>query len=257
MMGVLALPLGRWGRWGWWGWCAVLSMLGVACISPLVQAQTIEGDPDAPLAARVLGVEIRTSDPDELRYWILRKLTDRYAAKQGAEATPQEIDAYIEGMARLAEKDRRQREARREDIEHRLASPRLGEAERKALSSELDSLNQLQRDLDALSGDDTKDVEATRQARRTVAAAFIRQWKINQALYQEYGGRIIFQQGGPEPLDAYRGLLEQQQREGHFEFLNKGLAAALWRYYLTDEIHSFIPPGSEEETQAFQTPWRR
>jgi hypothetical protein len=248
-MGILSMPLSRSTR------CAVLSTLSFACTSLVAQAQTIEGNPDAPLAARVLGVEIHTSDPDELRYWVLRKLTDRYAAEQGVEVTPREIDAYVEGMARLAEKDRRQREARQEEIDHRLAAPNLDEAERKALSSELQSLNQLQGDLDELSGRDTQDAEETRQARRTFAAAFILQWKINQALYREYGGRIISQQGGPEPLDAYRRFLEEQQKEGNFKILNKDLEVAFWRYYLTDAIHSFLPPGSEAEKQAFQTPW--
>ncbi len=188
-------------------------------------------------------------------YWILRKLTDRYAADKGIEVTPDEIDAYVAHTARLAEKDREQREARREEIEGRLASPELDDDERKALTLERDSLTQLQRDLDAMSGRNADDPDEALEARRTVATAFIRQWKINQALYREYGGRIIFQQGGPEPLDAYHRFLEEQQHEGAFEILNKGLGAAFWRYYLTDAIHSFYPSGSEEEAKAFKEPW--
>jgi len=245
----LTLPRGRWARW------TALATLGLVCASCLAQAQTIEGVPDAPLTARVLGVEIHTSDPEEMRYWILRKLTDRYATEKGIEVTQGEIGAYIDGMARIAEEDRRQREAHREEIEGRLASPGLGDADRQALSSELDSLDQLQRELDGMSGGDDEDAEETRQARRTVAAAFIRQWKVNQALYQQYGGRIIVQQGGPEPLDAYRTFLADEQRKEAFEILDKSLEVAFWRYYLTDSMHSFYPPGSKEELQALETPW--
>ncbi len=86
-------------------------------------------------------------------------------------------------------------------------------------------------------------------------AALILQWKINRALYEQYGGRIIFQQGGPEPLDAYRRFLEERQAQGAFEILNKDLEAPFWRYYVTDAIHSLYPPGSEEEAKTFQTPW--
>jgi hypothetical protein len=70
-------------------------------------------------------------------------------------------------------------------MQRRLASPSLGEAERKGLSSELDSINQLQRDLHEMGGGDAEDDKEAEQARRTVAAAFIRQWKISRALYQQ------------------------------------------------------------------------
>lgn len=79
--------------------------------------------------------------------------------------------------------------------------------------------------------------------------------KLNRALYQDYGGRIIFQQGGPEPLDAYRRFLEERQRQGAFAVLNPELEDAFWRYYRNDSIHSFFPPGSEQEAEAFRTPW--
>lgn len=92
-------------------------------------------------------------------------------------------------------------------------------------------------------------------ARRQVAAAFIRQWKINRALYQQYGGRIIYQQGGPEPLDAYRTFLQARERQGAFTILNPAFEAEFWKYFLTDSIHSFYPKGSQEEARAFQTPW--
>jgi hypothetical protein len=91
-------------------------------------------------------------------------------------------------------------------------------------------------------------------ARREIGAAFIRQWKINKALHEQYGGRIIFQQTGPEPLDAYRKFLEEAQARGDFEILDGGLEEAFWKYYRDDSIHSFFAPGSKEEAQAFATP---
>jgi hypothetical protein len=114
-------------------------------------------------------------------------------------------------------------------------------------------LDQLRRDLDSAPATPHEAAEEA-HARRTVAAAFIRQWKINQALYRQYGGRIIFQQGGPEPLDAYRKFLTEHQARGEFVILNKDFEAAFWRYYLKDSMHSFFPPGSQAEAAAFATP---
>lgn len=95
-----------------------------------------------------------------------------------------------------------------------------------------------------------------RAARLEIGAAFIRQWKINRALYQQYGGRIGYQQGGPEPLDAYRLFLEERQAAGDFSIDDATMVEPFWRYYRNDEIHSFYEPGSEEEARAFEvSPW--
>jgi hypothetical protein len=93
-------------------------------------------------------------------------------------------------------------------------------------------------------------------ARLEIAEAFIKQWKINRALHQQYGGRIIFQQGGPEPLDAYRKFLEERQAAGDFSIEDPALEAAFWRYYRDESIHSFYEPGSAEEARALSVePW--
>jgi hypothetical protein len=90
--------------------------------------------------------------------------------------------------------------------------------------------------------------------RLEIAGAFIKQWKINKALWEQYGGRIIFQQGGPEPLDAYRRFLEESQANGDFRIENAALEPGFWRYYRDESIHSFYPPGSAEEQAALATP---
>jgi hypothetical protein len=239
-------------RGGRRSWLAPVAALLVASATLSAQAEPAAAGPGP--AAQVLGAEIRTSDPEELRYLVLRALTDRYAAKHGIEVTPNEIDAYLARMAAVAEQDRRAREAQLVEIERQLAAPTLTNEQRVALTAERDMLSQLAHDLAKTSATPQEAAEEA-QARRTVAAAFVRQWKINQALHRDYGGRIIFQQGGPEPLDAYRRFLEEQQRQGAFAIADRALATAFWRYYMNDAIHSFYPTGSAEEAQAFASPW--
>lgn len=92
--------------------------------------------------------------------------------------------------------------------------------------------------------------------RHDMARSMIRQWKINKALYEEYGGRIIYQQLGPEPLDAYRQFLQKQQIDGAFTITDKSLEDGFWRYFTDDAIHDFMKPGSDDEKKAFsQPPW--
>jgi len=42
--------------------------------------------------------------------------------------------------------------------------------------------------------------------------AMVRSWKLNSTLHRQYGGRVIFQQFGLEPIDAWRKLLEEYER---------------------------------------------
>ena len=90
--------------------------------------------------------------------------------------------------------------------------------------------------------------------RLPMAKGTIEQWMVNKELYQQYGGRIIYQQGGPEPLDALRDYLKEQQKYGAFKILEKSFEAPFWDYFVNDSKHDFYKQGSEEERQAFGTP---
>jgi hypothetical protein len=174
----------------------------------------VYGDPSVPVAGRVLGTVIYTQDAEELRYVVLKELTDRYAASRGITVTQAEKEAYVAHLREALSKD-------------------------PAVAAEL--------------GEESAE---DRAARLEIAEAFIKQWKINRALYQQYGGRIIFQQGGPEPLDAYHRFLEERQAAGDFSIESEAMAAEFWRYYLDDSIHSFFESGSAEVAQAFGVaPW--
>lgn len=174
----------------------------------------IYGDPKLPLAGEVLGTAIHTQDAEELQYVVLQKLTNRYAAEKGIEVTDAERAAYVEHV-------------------------------REALSKDPNF---------AASGLGTEESAEDRAAREEIATAFIKQWKINRALYQQYGGRVAYQQGGPEPLDAYRKFLEESDARGDFRIVNKDLEAGFWRYYRDESIHDFYKPGSAEEAKAFADP---
>jgi hypothetical protein len=244
MSGDLARADSRAARW-----------MGFAAIAVVIAgcAARTYGDPKAPVAGEVLGTVIHTQDAEELRYVVLRELTDRFALEQGITVTPDETEAYLRRLREALQKDRADNLARRDKLARELSAVGRSESERKALAAELDSTDRAIAALGSPGGAEMDAEEA--KAREQVATAFIRHWKVNRALYRQFGGRIVFQQGGPEPLDAYRAFLEEQQARGNFRITDKGLEAAFWRYYVTDEIHAFYPRGSKEEAQAFAEPW--
>ncbi|MEE4238379.1 MAG: hypothetical protein V2I51_16780 [Anderseniella sp.] len=195
-----------------WG-SLVFSSLALAA-APLL------GQPEAPVAGEVLGKVIRTADAEELRYYVLRELTGRYAGQQGITVSTDEIASYRRHVDAFMKQDAARRGETAAQVRD-AAAPMT--AEEKA-------------------------------AREQIAAAFIRQWKINGALYRQYGGRVAFQQGGPEPIDAYHQFLEQAQARGEFVIADKGLEAGFWEYFRNDAKHSFYPPDGKEAKRLFATP---
>lgn len=177
----------------------------------------IEFEPAAmPLAATVFGEEIHTNDATELQRVILSRLFERYAAEHNLDATEEEIDNYVEYM-------------------------------RHALSVDSN-----------LTAEDKLTLEEAAQVktmRREMGRSLIRHWKLNRALYRQYGGRVIFQQLGPEPLDAYRQYLDERQANGDFTIHEKAFEERFWRYFIDDSIHTFYEAGSE--AGAFESlPWQ-
>ena len=168
--------------------------------------------------ATVLGKAIDRTDLEALWDAILTPLLDEYAAQQGIRAEPAEIDALLEKMRR-----------------DRAAS---------GLAAEDDLTPEEKAQIDAM--------------QRDMARGIIRQWKINKALYDQYGGRIIYQQLGPEPLDAYRQFLRQREADSAFAIRDEALETLFWRYFTDDAIHDFMAPGGPDEARAFTIPpWER
>jgi hypothetical protein len=222
-------------------------------VAPAPGRAASDGDPRAPVAGRVLGSVVHAHDAEELRYLILAPLVRRYADANRIDVTPTETDAYVAHLRSALREDRERWVARRDELAQRVAAGGLPVQQRDAFATELDELNTIIAGL-AEAPAAGESAEGDEAARREIAAAFILQWKINRALYRQYGGRIIFQQGGPEPLDAYLRFLEEARARGDFEIPDRALEAAFWHYYRSEDIHSFFAPGSVEEARAFDMP---
>lgn len=172
---------------------------------------------DASVTARVLDLSLVVDDADALRSLVLSRLLNAYARDQDIRAKDSAVDAYIADMDRQMRED-------------------LGDDYAGA---------------DDLSPDEQA---AMAEMRRSMAAAMIRNWEINRSLYGAYGGRVIYQQFGPEPLDAYVAFLRDAEREGRFSINDPALAEAFWEFFAQDQRHDFYPEA--EAASAFaRAPW--
>jgi hypothetical protein len=139
-----------------------------------------------------------------------------------------EMERRVEDAARLASMDRQ------------IAALPAGSPKRLELEKQRDTLR-------------TAD-EALRSApagsSRNLSMMWVGNWKFFRELYRAYGGKVIFQQAGPEPLEAMRKLLEEHHKLKLFGIYDPELNKQFWAYY-TSMRHNDMPDGGK----FLETPW--
>jgi hypothetical protein len=99
-------------------------------------------------------------------------------------------------------------------------------------------------------GSGEKKEEATRGL-EAIGEQMVKGWKLDRALYQKYGGTVIFQQANPfEPVDAYRKFLEGMQEAKVFEVYDPDNRQKFWHYFVRQ--HPFQVPPKDID---FDKPW--
>jgi hypothetical protein len=193
--------------------------------------------------ARILDRKIHELDKNKLREIIFGTLLDEFAEDNNISPAEEELDSFVRATAGAEERHREELDVERNKLREELRTDGLSDEERADKEARL----RLLEDSDAIAQ------EPDDEAERAIAGHFVRIWKINKALHAKYGGRVIFQQAGFEPIDAYRDFLKEQERLGNFEIMDETVAAKFWRYFSDDSIHTFLT--EENAAKAFATPW--
>ena len=89
---------------------------------------------------------------------------------------------------------------------------------------------------------------------RSAATRQVERWQLQVALYEDYGGRVIWRQASYEALDGQRRYLEEQQASGAFEIFDWEVEEQFWRHWRTVE-HHVVPDADARES--LSTPWWR
>ena len=205
-----------------------------------------------PVIARVLDRDIRLSEQSDLNGIILGALMERYA-EGFAKPTQADIAAFVGSTEQHKTARLKDWESERDELSRQLESDALSESERSIITSNFNKVDKRLK-MDAVFAEKAASApEESRKINEQIAAAFVRSWKVNLALYEQYGGRVIFQQAGVEPLDAYRLFLREQEAAGNFQILDKQYEASFWNYFTNDTMHSFYP--ADEGDKFMRTPW--
>lgn len=230
---------------------AFVAAVADTAMSQINQPKVVTTNNDA--IAVVLGKTISIKDKDKLNGLIFGTLLEQYAKENKIEPTETELDTFVKKTEEMRKQQQIKFEKDRKKLAAELKSTSLTEKERKEKTARLQTLENILKSTKEAE-DNTKGMEGKmRTMRRNMAHHFVKTWKINKSLYEKYGGRVIFQQAGPEPLDAYREFLKEQEMKGAFQILNKEYEAAFWKYFINDAMHGFY--SKDEGAKVMKTPW--
>lgn len=232
---------------------AITLFLATSFASGNLLAQTEQPAATPEVMVKVLGKDITVKDKDQLGGRTLSVLLEQFAKDNQIEPTEAELDAFALKLEETEKQFQTRQEDRKKKLVAELSATNLSESDRKEKESQLKSTERALNAIRQGQGEAQGREEQVRAARRQIGKQFVKRWKINKALYAKYGGRVIFQQAGMEPLDAYRDFLKEQEKKGAFQILNKQYEADFWRYFTDDTMHRFVP---QDKAAAFiETPW--
>jgi hypothetical protein len=148
---------------------------------------------------------------------IWQEARKHYLSKNGLEPTEAEIDSYVEFSKKMQQEMEKDPEIKKINEKNKVG----------------------------------EDPEAERQVARIMVVS----WKFNQGLYKQYGGRVIFQQMGLEPIDALKKFLADLKASGDYEIYDPALAKDLFKEqeeYFDKKLDDSSPAEAEKY---FATPW--
>lgn len=223
----------------------LILFLALLTLSPLAHAQNSDE-----VVAEVYGEKITRTGSGDQRGPIFSALLRHYAEQQKITVTDDEIATFVSHLNRAQEDLATNNQRELAEIEKQLANPALSSQQKTTLESQKQTLEKFQQSQQQLKSTPPAEADEFQAAQRRIAREFVGRWKVSKALYDQYGGRIIFQQAGPEPIDAYRDFLKAEQQSGNFKILDPKVEADFWRYFTDDKMHVF-----SQDTTVFTTPW--
>lgn len=213
--------------------------------------QKEEKDGKSATIAEVLGKPVKADRREELSSLIYTSLLEQYAKEHKIEATAEEVKTFLAKSDEMGKETRAGFVKDKKRLEEELKSTTLTEDDRARKEQELAMTEDLLKSIaeeEAAEKPKERDPEEAKMARE-----FVRTWKINRALFKQYGGRVIFQQAGPEPLDAYRDFFREQETKGAFRITDEEAKKDFWKYFTDESIHTFLD--AKEGEQAMEVPW--
>lgn len=169
-----------------------------------------------------------------------KPIADRFIEEHKIDATAEEIAGFKKSMHEANQRRLLESEKRLAEVKAELAEPDLRDEDREKLQQEQE---QLERHRPHLMKPSVENGVPDALARQMIVP-----WKTERELHRIYGGRVIFQQFGPEALDARKRLYEEAENKGDLKFDDPGVRHLF--YYYSNMKHTVI-----DDDKALERPW--
>jgi len=190
-------------------------------------------------------------------------------AKDSYTPTSKEVDSYANFLASFQARQDKDNQETVATIEQLLKTHQYADRTRKSLEQMLAIYKRsIDQSMKIAEGDRQRDEdmrkrfgedavremhERLKTGKRRISEHWVSNWKMNKALYEKYGGRIIFQQAGIEPIDAYRDYLNDIRKKGDLRIVKPEFADVF------DELERYLDTGhnylSEKGDKYFNRPY--
>jgi hypothetical protein len=176
------------------------------------------------------------------------RIAKHYVARQGLAATPAEVEEILAYHLEFERRDRAQRARKLEELDRRLTANSLGPEERTWLQKFQATLRRLalfDLEQDQMPPQDREHLQA-------FLALWVEMWKMNRAIYQQYGGIVALGEFGPSPHGARAALIADYERQGLLQFADTGLRERV--YAMLEHPPSMVVPPDRVD---FTPYWKR
>ena len=192
-------------------------------------------------------------DRANLREVIFSKLLNKYAKEKRIDTTENEIDLFLRAKEEKESHAQKELELEKVHLLKELKNPSMSEEMRLTIDSKIKSIEDSLRAAKEMKEGAEKMREQLRPMMRNMAKQWIMKWKINKSLYEKYGGRVVFQQSGVEPIDAYRDFLRDQEKAGSFKIMREAEKELFWEYFTNEKMHTFSE--DKDALRLIENPW--
>jgi len=187
-----------------------------------------------------------------LAFGVMQEARKHFLAAMKLTPSDQDIDAYIQALKRMMLADADKRSQHREQLQQQLKQSGLDDQRRTEIENEIASIDELTELLKpAATGAESDQDKA---AQRMVATMTVSNWNFNQGLYRKYGGRVVFQQAGLEPIEANQQFIAALKASGSYRIKDPAYQDL---FKETDEYldKEFEAVDKAEADEYFASPW--
>ena len=180
---------------------------------------------------------------------IWEKVARLYVAERGLAATAGEVAEILAYNREFERKDRSQRARKLDELNRRLTADGIPPEERRWLEEFRATHSRLARD-------DAERDRAPAPDQRAEAAYFesvLAAWKMNKALFEQYGGTVTWSAQGPRAHGAHAALIADYEGRGLVRFVDAGLRERLFAH-LAEPPSRVLPPERVDFTPYWKLP---